>query len=674
MISSACRIVAWSGTHATSCFGVKKKATLCGLTRSSSHGKLAVVTDHGHGKASLRALTIGALGIVFGDIGTSPLYTLQGFTSAEGIEMSPDNVMGIISLIVWAVTLVVTIKYLTFVMRADNEGEGGILALLALIPEKLRTSKPGRVAFIATLVVIGAALLYGDGMITPAISVLSAMEGLAVATDKLKPAILPLTCAVLFGLFLLQRHGTGGIGRFFGPIMITWFTTIAVLGAIQVVKEPRVLEALSPHMGAKFLIRNKWAGFELLGVVALAVTGGEALYADMGHFGPKPIRISWLGLVMPSLVLAYLGQGSLLIAHGDVKAVVDNPFFALVPTGPITYALVALAAAATVIASQALISGAFSLTHQAVQLGFFPRVTVKHTSHETEGQIYIPEVNWFLAIAAIGLVLAFQESQKMGAAYGIAVCGTMSITSFVFYVVARRTWGWPMWKAGALLLFFLSFDAPLFGANILKFLDGGWVPVVIATAMFLIMIVWNVGRTVLNEYVQEHSPPWDEFLGEHAGDAATRSPGVGVFMAYSGDGVPQLVAHHAEQLHTLPKTSIVLSARFDKVPVVSAADRIEEAVDLGRGFYRVRARFGYMQSPEVLDTLAQASKRLGIAIDPAKVTYFLGRETFLATKAGKLGPWTESFFGFLKRNSKSASAYFALPPEQVVELGAQIDL
>ncbi len=635
---------------------------------SAAHG------GGGHAKATLGSLTLAALGIVYGDIGTSPLYTLHECTTARGLPLSEENLLGVLSLIAWSLTMVVTVKYLAFIMRADNGGEGGILALLALIPEKLRTAKPGRVAFVAALVVFGAALLYGDGMITPAISVLSAMEGLSVATTKLKPLILPLTCVVLFALFFIQSRGTGGIGKLFGPIMILWFGTIGVLGAIQIAQHPQVLAALSPHHGARFLVKQEWTGFTLLGSVVLAVTGGEALYADMGHFGAKPIRIAWRGMVMPALLLAYFGQGALLLAPVDQAAVADNPFFSLVPSGFFTYALVALATCATVIASQALISGAFSLTHQAVQLGFFPRVTVQHTSHETEGQIYIPEVNWFLAIACIGLVLSFQESSKMAAAYGIAVCGTMSITSFVFYVVARRTWGWPLWKAGGLLVLFLSFDLPFFGANLLKFMDGGFVPILIAAAVFLVMMTWNVGRTLLGEYLQEHSPPWDAFITNREGDIEARSPGVGVFMASNTTGVPPLIAHHAQRIHVVPEKVIVLSVRFDHVPMVDPAHHIDKTVDLGRGFTLVEARFGFMQSPDVPAVLADAVHRLGLSIDLSAVTYYLGRETFLATKAGKLGPVTEGFFSFLKRNSRSASAYFNLPPEQVVELGTQIDL
>ncbi len=628
-------------------------------------------SHHAHGHGSTAALTLGALGVVYGDIGTSPLYALKESLHGHHLPPTPDNVLGVLSLIFWSLTMVVTVKYLVFVMRAHNHGEGGILALLALCPKNQRQGAAGRVPFIALLVLFGAALLYGDGIITPAISVLSAMEGLEVATTRLTPAVLPLTCVVLVALFMVQRRGTSGIGKVFGPIMVVWFVTIAVLGSIQIVKHPGVFAALSPHHGALFFMQHGFAGFKVLGSVVLAVTGGEALYADMGHFGAKPIRMAWMTLVMPALTLAYFGQGALVLAE---PTALSNPFFGMVPPGPAVYALVALATCATVIASQALISGAFSLTHQAVQLGYFPRVRIMHTSHSTMGQIYIPEINAGLMLACLALVLAFQHSSRLAAAYGIAVCGTMAITSIVFYMVARRTWHWPLWKALPLLLLFLSFDLPFLGANLLKFKDGGYVPIFIAAVIFIVMVVWNLGRGLLGEYLAKRSPPWAQFKAELKQEQIVRSSGLGVFMASSAGAAPHILQHHAERLRVVPARVFILTVEFDSVPVVSQDSRFSEVSDLGDGFYRVIARYGFMQSADAPAIVKEAARRLGLSYDPDDVTYYLGRETFLATKKGKMGPWTEGLFHFLSRNARPATAYFNLPPEQVLELGTQIDL
>ena len=447
------------------------------------------------GDASTRlvATAIGSIGVVFGDIGTSPLYTLQVAADAQGGGgLTRDDVFGVVSLILWALILAVSVKYVTFVMRADNRGEGGILALLAL----LRPTETAGTSVIALLVIAGAALLFGDGLITPAISVLSALEGLQMAAPGFEPYIVPLTCAVLLVLFAVQRRGTGGLGALFGPVMVVWFTTIGALGLHEILKNGEILGAVSPIWGARYFARHGLHGLGILGVVVLAITGGEALYADMGHFGPRPIRLSWFSLVLPALALSYLGQGALILR--DPRALA-NPFFAMVPPGPATYALVALAAMATTIASQALISGVFSLTHQAVQLGYFPRVTIRHTSREAEGQIYVPLMNWGLMAGSIALVLAFRHSARLGAAYGIAVSGTMAITSVVFFEVTRKAWRWPAARSVPLLLLFLSFDLPFFGANLLKFVDGGYIPILVGALFFVMMLDWHVGRQVLRE-------------------------------------------------------------------------------------------------------------------------------------------------------------------------------
>ncbi|MFT3774309.1 MAG: potassium transporter Kup [Minicystis sp.] len=623
---------------------------------------------HGHGNT--RALAFAALGVVFGDIGTSPLYALKECVSKEhGVAPTAENVLGLLSLIFWALMMVVTVKYLTFIMRADNQGEGGILALLALVPDKLR-GKGARVGFIAAIVVFGAALLYGDGIITPAISVLSAIEGLEVATDKLKPAVVPLTCAILVGLFAVQKRGTEGIGKVFGPVMVVWFTAIAALGVVYIGKNPAVLRALWPGYAVSFFAAHGGHGIVVLGSVVLAITGGEALYADMGHFGRVPIRMAWYGVVLPALVLNYFGQGALLLAD---PAAAENPFFALVPKGALTYALVAVAAAATVIASQALISGAYSLTHQAVQLGFLPRVTVKHTSSETEGQIYIPEVNWGLAAACIALVLAFRESSKLAAAYGIAVTGTMGITSVVYFVVLRQTWRWPLWKALPLLVLFLAWDLPFFASNLLKFMEGGWVPMLVGVVIFTLMIIWKRGRAFLAESFEARSKPIDAFLEGLDRTVKARVPGTAVFLTSSDREVPPVLVHHVRHNKVLHETVVLLTVRTEHVPRVDPATEFELRA-LDRGFFRLVIHSGFMQTPDVPALLRAAAARTGVPIDFDETTYYLGRESFLATEAGKMGRITEGLFAFMARNAGGATAYFGLPPDRVVELGMQVDL
>ncbi len=621
-------------------------------------------------QGKLGALALGALGIVFGDIGTSPLYTLHECTNAaHGVPPTPANVLGVLSLIFWSLTMVVTVKYLTFIMRADNHGEGGILALLALIPERMRTARSGKIGWAALLVIVGAALLYGDGMITPAISVLSAMEGLEVATTALRPVVIPLTCVVLVALFAIQSRGTGGVGKLFGPVMVVWFVTLAGLGLFHVVKNPAVLAALDPTHAVRFFVTHGGHGFMVLGSVVLAVTGGEALYADMGHFGARPIRLAWIALVMPSLVLNYFGQGALMLVD---EAARENPFYAMVPAGGWTYALVVLAAMATVIASQALVSGAFSLTHQAVQLGFFPRVTITHTSSEAEGQIYVPEINWGLAIACVALVLTFEHSSRLAAAYGIAVTGTMGITSIIFFEVSRTTWRWPLWKAVPLLVLFLSFDIPFFVANLFKFLDGGYVPILVGAGFFTVMVTWKYGRRVYAEHVAAVAPPLDAFVATVDTQCYARVPGAGVFMSATPNGVPPVMLHQVQRIKVLPETVVLLTVRVTHVPYMGTETMTMEA--LGKGIYRVMAEFGFMDQPDVPRALDEARRRFDLPLAMPEVTYYLGRETFLATSKGKMGRWPETLFAFLSRNAKSATHHFNIPPEQVVELGSQIDL
>jgi KUP system potassium uptake protein len=614
------------------------------------------------------AMVLGAIGIVFGDIGTSPLYTLQEcLAGAHGVEPAAHNVYGVVSLIVWAVTLVVTIKYLSFLMRADNQGEGGIMALLALIPEPLRAPAVGRLGAMALLVIIGAALLFGDGIITPAISVLSAVEGLEVATSSLKPLVVPATIVILFGLFLVQRRGTGGLGRWFGPIMICWFVTIGALGLTHIVRRPGILQALSPVWGARFFLDNGWRGFRVLGGVVLGVTGGEALYADMGHFGRRPIRAAWLGLIYPSLLLCYLGQGATLL---DAPSGAAQPLYAMVPAGPWIYPMVALAAAATVIASQALISGVFSLTQQAIQLGYFPRVTVRHTSHEAEGQIYLPLMNWGLAVSCIALVLIFRESSRLAAAFGLAVSGTMLITSIVYFQVTRCAWKWPLWKAGVILLVFLAIDIPFFLANTLKFFDGGYLPFLVGVAFVAVMAVWRIGRSYVADYFRQRARPVEEFLGGATQNILGRVPGVGVFFAAYPVGIPAAMQHAVKRFRVLYEKNILLTVSFEHVPYIAASSRAEiETID--DSLHRVILRYGFMETPRVHEELAEVLVGLG---GLGEVAYLVSRETYEGTSKNRMGAVSETLFEVLSRNSKNAVEYFNLPPEQVVELGMRIDL
>ena len=609
---------------------------------------------------------LAAIGVVFGDIGTSPLYTLQVASEAQGGKpLEAADVFGVISLVLWALILAVSIKYVTFVMRADNHGEGGILALLALLPpEKSRW----RIPVTALLVIAGAALLFGDGMITPAISVLSALEGLEMAAPGFKPYVVPLTCAVLVGLFSIQRRGTGSVGRLFGPVMVVWFLTAGALGAIQVLKNPAILAALSPMWGAMYFVRHGIPGLAILGVVVLAITGGEALYADMGHFGARPIRLSWFTLTLPALALAYLGQGALALRD---PSVLSSPFFSMAPKGPITYALVALAAMATTIASQALISGVFSLTHQAVQLGYFPRVTVRHTSKHAEGEIYVPLLNWWLMVSSVALVLSFKESARLAAAYGIAVSGTMAITSVVFYDVTRRTWKWPRARALPLLLLFLSFDLPFFGANLLKFFDGGYIPIVVGAVFFVIMVNWNLGRQYLRELLESKTSPLRDFVNAIPSSDLCRVPGTAIYMS-SAQGVPAVLRLQAQRVKSIMERVIILTVIVEHEPQLDESRRAEVEL-LEHGFVRAVIRFGYMENPLVPPALAEAMEKAGrpLADD---TTYYVGRETFVGGEGGKMKPMAEELFSLLSRNAKSPVDHFGLPIDKVVELGMRIDL
>jgi KUP system potassium uptake protein len=636
-----------------------------------AHGVVASAPPHSgaQSQGSGAKLALLATGVVFGDIGTSPLYALKECVDpGHGVAATQANLLGLLSLVIWSLMMVVTVKYLTFIMRADNHGEGGILALLALVPRG-KGSDSGRVGWVAGLVIFGAALLYGDGVITPAISVLSAVEGLGVATTKLTPVIVPLTVGILVALFWVQRRGTASIGQVFGPIMVVWFLTLAVLGVVQVASCPSVLMAVHPMYAVRFFAHHGSQGFVVLGSVVLVITGGEALYADMGHFGRGPIRLAWFGLVLPALLLNYLGQGAWLIKHPGADV---NPFFALVPSALI-YPMVALATVATVIASQALISGAYSLTRQAVQLGFCPRVTIVHTSGDAEGQIYVPEVNTALAVACVCLVLGFKESGALASAYGIAVTGTMAITSIVYFVVLRRAWRWPLWKALPLVLLFLAFDIPFFSANALKLFSGGWFPIAVAGVIFLVMTTWKTGRAMLARTLANNLLPVDTFLADVERLRPHRVRGSAVFMSSNPAGVPVVLLHHWKHNQILHQTVILFSVLSENIPEVDDSERLA-VQSLGQGFYQVKARYGFMETPDVPQVLAEAAKRHGVPFVPASTSYYLGRETLLTTGSNPMFRWRKALFSFISRNARSATQYFGIPPDRVVELGMQINL
>jgi KUP system potassium uptake protein len=617
----------------------------------------------------LAVLSLTALGIVYGDIGTSPLYALKEcFSPTTGVRPTMENVYGVLSLVVWSLTLVVSIKYILFILRADNRGEGGILALLALIQQRLQTRAGAiRMGILVTLGLFGAALLYGDGVITPAITVLGAIEGLQVATPVFTPVIVPLSAVILFLLFTLQRYGTHRIGKVFGPVMLLWFLSIGLLGAVEIAQEPEILRAIDPRYAVRFFSHNGWHGFFILGAVVLVVTGAEALYADIGHFGKRPIRVAWFVCVFPALLLNYFGQGALLLRDASAAT---NPFFRLVPE-PLLYLMVALATAAAIIASQALISGAFSLTQQALQLGYSPRVTIKHTSKHEAGQIYIPEVNTALMIGCIGLVLGFRSSNALAAAYGIAVTGTMVITTLLFYSIARQRWHWPLTRALAFLAFFFAIDLAFLSANVVKIEHGGWFPIAVAVTLYIMMTTWKRGRTVLHDLLRSASLPMDLFLEDVRRRKPPRVPGTAVFMTSDTTGAPVVLLHHLKHNKVLHEQVILLSIITADVPEVPQQERVQFE-PLGEGFYRVVASYGFMQTPNVREVMA-CCEPMGLRVRPADTSYYLGREQLIPTGSAPLARWRKKLFVFMARNARSATEFFGLPPNRVVELGAQIE-
>ena len=632
----------------------------------SSHSAEAPTTS------AVIKLSLGALGVVYGDIGTSPLYAVKEcFAPAHGVAPTVENVLGVLSLIVWSLVLVVAVKYVTFILRADNQGEGGVLSLLALVTSRQEMADRDRSRSRAVLVVLGlfgAALLYGDGVITPAISVLSAVEGLEVATTSVHPFIVPITVLILVGLFLVQKRGTAGIGAVFGPATLVWFVSIAAAGLPWIVRRPEVLGAVNPVHAVRFFLEHRGHGFLLLGSVVLCITGGEALYADMGHFGRKPIRWAWYGVVFPALLCNYFGQGAVLIERGE--AVRANPFFGLL-AGWLVYPMVAVATVATVVASQALISGAFSLTQQAVQLGYCPRVTIVHTSGTAEGQIYIPEVNRILMVACIALVVAFRESTHLAAAYGIAVTGTMSITSVLFFQVTRQ-WGWALWKSVSLVVLFLALDLAFLAANLVKITDGGWLPLAMAAGVFVVMTTWKKGRRTLGHHIIANTLPTELFLNDVASTQPHRVKGTAVFMTSNPDGAPPVLLHHFKHNKVLHEQVILLSVQTRHVPEVPAAQRLS-IKELGQGFWQVTATYGFMETPNVLECLTLCNER-GLPVDPQAASFYLGRETLLTSGRSSMARWRKVLFAILSRNARPANMFFNIPPNRVVELGTQIEL
>ena len=616
----------------------------------------------------LARLSLGALGVVYGDIGTSPLYAMKEcFSPPHGTAVTEHNVLGILSLFFWALMLVIVVKYLTFVMRADNGGEGGTFALIALLdPKRAERTRSG--VLLVLLGLFGASLLSGEGIITPAVSVLGAVEGLKEATDVFEPFIVPLAVAIILGLFMIQKRGTGGVGAIFGPAMLLWFATISIIGVRWIVQRPDVLAAVNPAYAVELMRHHEAHGFLVLGTVVLCFTGGEALYADMGHFGKGPIRIAWYAVVFPALLLNYFGQGALLLQKGAVP----HTFFGLVD-GWLRFPLAAIATVAAVIASQALISGSFSLARAAVQLGFFPRVKIVHTSGTSEGQIYVPEVNWGLAVACIALVLGFGSSSRLAAAYGIAVTGTMSITSILFFAVARGRWRWSLLALGPLVGSFLTVDLSFFAANLVKLTHGGWVPLAIGSIVFTVMTTWRRGRALLGQAFVAQTLPLETFMADLLRSKPPRVQGTAVFMTSNPKGAPPVLLHHFKHNKMLHEQVILLSIATQHIPEVSRAERVKELVDLGGGFWQVIASYGFMQTPNVLEVLELCAQK-GLVTIASDTSFFLGRETLIITNRPNLSRWRKMLFAFLSRNARPANAFFQIPPNRVVELGTQIEL
>ncbi len=618
----------------------------------------------------IHSLTLTALGIVLGDIGTSPLYSMrEAFHGPHSVPVTAENVYGVLSLIFWALVLIISVKYLAFVLKADNKGEGGVLALTALAtPFRLTRETKKYQRFFLLLGLFGASLLFGDGVITPAISVMSAIEGLHVATPLFDPYVIPLTLLILAFLFFNQRHGTARIGSVFGPILLLWFTTLGVLGLSSIWRNPHVLTAINPQHALHFFAANGIRGFIVLGAVFLVVTGGEALYADIGHFGKNPIRRAWFFIALPGLLLNYFGQGALLLS--DPSAAV-NPFFHLAPRWALI-PLVLLAMVATVIASQAMISGVFSLTRQATQLGFAPRFRIVHTSSEEIGQIYVPHINWALFILASWLVLEFRSSSRLAAAYGIGVSMTMVITTVLACSIAPLVLRWNKLQAVLAFIFFLSIDIVFMTANLTKISDGGWFPLVLAVAVFTLMTTWKRGRQILMQRIKERTVPFSKFLEQIRVNPPVRVPGTAVFMTSDPEGTPMALVHNVRHNRVLHTKNILLTVITEEEPHVPK-DRRVQINGLNEAFYRITAHYGFMETPDIKDII-KACKRKNFELELSELTFFLGHETLFASRKPGMAIWREKLFAFMSKNAERATNYFNIPPNQVMEVGLQIEL
>jgi KUP system potassium uptake protein len=617
----------------------------------------------------LLATSVAAMGVVYGDIGTSPLYTMKEvFNGPHAVAVNPDNLLGILSLIFWALTITVSLKYVMFITRADNRGEGGIMALTSLA---LRTqgAGPRMLWLMSGLGIFGAGRFYGDAVITPAMSVLSAVEGLEVATPMFKPYVVPITVLVLCGLFLFQPRGTASVGALFGPVMLFWFGTLGALGVWNILKHPDVLAAINPWYAAHFFLENRTHAWLALGAVVLAITGGEALYADMGHFGRRSIKWAWLGYVFPCLYLNYLGQGALIL---DNPAAVKNPFFMLVPDG-LLYPMVVLATAAAVIASQAVISGAFSLTSQAMQLGYCPRIQVKFTSEREKGQIYVPNINWLLLLAVIILVLGFKSSSNLASAYGIAVTLTMMIDTLLAFIVVRALWKWNWLQAGLFLALFIVVDFAFFSANLVKVMDGGWFPLLLGLGIFTLFATWKRGRALLYERLKEDSMPLDAFLSSLSYGGPHRVAGTGIFMTTRPDGVPRAMLHNMLHNKVLHERVVLLNVSMQDIPHVDEAERIL-VEPLSDGFYRVMLRYGFKDDPNIPLALELCGKHGMAPVEMMETSFFLGRETIVPNRVPAMTLWRQVLFMWMFRNADTATDFFKLPTNRVVELGTQVEL
>jgi len=613
-------------------------------------------------------LVIGAIGVVYGDIGTSPLYTLRtAFTGTHGLPLTAQNVMGILSIIFWALVVVVTLKYITLIMRADNRGEGGILALTALVARGLEGA-PRRRWWLVGFGIFGAAMFYGDGMITPAISVLGAVEGLEVIAPTLHAYIVPISVVIMVALFGIQKRGTASIGAGFGPVMCVWFVTLAVLGAKEIIAQPSILAALSPVYGVRFITANPVAAFLSFGAVVLAVTGTEALYADMGHFGKSPIRRAWLLFVMPALVLNYFGQGALVLAN---PAAIKNPFYLLAPDWALVPLLV-LATAAAIIASQAVISGAFSLTRAAIQMGYCPRLTIEHTSERAIGQIYVPFINWMLLAAVIALVVGFRNSDNLAGAYGIAVTLAMLIDSILVFVVMRRLWNWPLAAAVATAVPLIAIDLTFLSSNALKIPDGGWFPILIGIIVFTLLTTWKRGRMVLMRRLSEDAMPLDLFIQSIEASPPIRVPGTAIFLTGTQDRVPHALLHNLKHNKVLHERILFLTVITRDIPYVAEEERYD-IKPLGCEFFKMTSDYGFKEDPDI-PALLEGCGRRGFAFDMMETSFFVSRETLIPTVAPGMALWREKLFVSMSKNATKASEFFQIPTNRVVELGTQVEL